>query len=317
MSEKKDYYPDDYDEKYGNDPLLDEARERERKRNEKNVEVKPSDNSELKESDEPEINASIEGSLLTYIPTMLAMLGTVFLANFAWESDYEIVSVASFLIFLALVCIVTILNICVTNRIIKKVSDYYRNKYSLSPKASEGQGNDPLLNESEENETMTVDDDINPTFPVTVDYDCWPKNRWLKEAIKECKFDYVNQGITGKNFPISGKGKHPSIHSGQVKLDLELIHFDKKVMSSDQVLAEFKERGYRPATLPELLAFEENYPEEQRKYPIIALGSFWQYWDGRRCVPYLGRWFGGRGLILGWLEDNRSEGCRFLAVRES
>jgi hypothetical protein len=44
--------------------------------------------------------------------------------------------------------------------------------------------------------------------------------------------------------------------------------------------------GYRPAELSELLAFGENYPEVQRKFPVIAFGSIWRRWDARQ-VPYL------------------------------
>ncbi len=54
-----------------------------------------------------------------------------------------------------------------------------------------------------------------------------------------------------------------------------------------EVLAEMKNRGLRPATLPELLAFGAQFPDEQRKYPIVALGSAWKYFEGCNFVPAL------------------------------
>ncbi|MDI6603226.1 MAG: hypothetical protein QME57_03890, partial [Patescibacteria group bacterium] len=44
---------------------------------------------------------------------------------------------------------------------------------------------------------------------------------------------------------------------------------------------------YRPVELHELLAFGEQYPDIQRKFLIVALGSVWWSPRGDRCVPYL------------------------------
>ena len=144
-------------------------------------------------------------------------------------------------------------------------------------------------------------------FPVIVDY-----SRTLSEMISAGKYGWVNSDITDQHFPL------PKIPTGlptKLELNLELVHFNRFISSNDAI-AELKKRGMRPATLPELLAFGEQYPEEQRKYSIVALGSVWQDWGGR-IVPCL--WFDavGRGLGLSWFEGGWGDGYRFLAVRES
>ena len=87
-------------------------------------------------------------------------------------------------------------------------------------------------------------------------------------------------------------------------------------MGSDEVLKKLEKLGLRPATLPELLAFGATYPNKQRKFPIVALGSVWRYWEGYRFVPYL--WENGarRDLGLGWLERGWDAYYRFAAVRK-
>lgn len=141
-------------------------------------------------------------------------------------------------------------------------------------------------------------------FPVTVDH-----TLSRKEMISAGSYDSVNSDITEKHFARDKK-------EGKEKVDPELIHLDKQ-MSSEAVLAELKHRGYRPATLSELLAFGSTYKNEQRKYPIVALGSVWRYWSGDRRVPCLWGDAGRRGLGLDWFGLDWSGHCRCLAVRES
>jgi len=97
------------------------------------------------------------------------------------------------------------------------------------------------------------------SFKVTVDYD-----RRLERMIEDGKYDWNNSDINAKNFPIEGKGT--------AEVDIELVHFNR-VMESDDVLKELDKMGFRPATLPELLAFGAKYLDKQREFPIVALGS--------------------------------------------
>ena len=145
-------------------------------------------------------------------------------------------------------------------------------------------------------------------FPILVDY-----THSLAQMIAAGKYDSVNSNITDKHPP------PPSILAGlpiKAELKLELVPFNRTISSNDAI-QELKQRGLRPATPPELLAFGATYPEEQRKYPIVALGSVWQRWDGYRFVPYLSSDGDRRGLDRSFFGGGWRAGCRFLAVRES
>ena len=149
---------------------------------------------------------------------------------------------------------------------------------------------------------------VTGAFPVTVDY-----AHSLDQMIAAGKYDSVNPNITDQHFPL------PSIPTGlttKADLKLELVHLNRTV-SSNEAIAELKQKGLRPATIHELLAFGATYPEEQRKYPIVALGSVWQRWDGYRFVPYLSSDGDRRGLDRSFFGGGWRAGCRFLAVRES
>ena len=145
-------------------------------------------------------------------------------------------------------------------------------------------------------------DSLSVVFRVIVDY-----SRSLKEMIQAGNYDWVNSDINDDHFPIKGEGK--------VETDTTLFHHGKDA-SIETILAEMDKQGLRPATLPELLAFGEADPEEQRKYPIIALGSVWQRPRGRRLVAYLDEGDSERELLLSWYEDVGGASCRFLAVRK-
>ena len=139
-------------------------------------------------------------------------------------------------------------------------------------------------------------------YKVLVDY-----GQTLQQMIANGKYDYANSDITASNFPTQG--------SGQQNVVVELVHFGRD-MASEAVLKEFEARGLRVATLPELLAFGATYPEKQREFPIVALGSVWQNRIGDRYMPYLGRNGSKRGLYLSWNDVGWDGLCRFAAVRK-
>ena len=138
-------------------------------------------------------------------------------------------------------------------------------------------------------------------FKVTVDY-----SRSLKEMIAAGKYDYVNPDITEKNFSVKG--------SGQSEVEVELVHYNK-VMTSEQVLADFKKRGLKPAPIEVGLALGEEKPELQHEFLIVMLGSVRRHWPDR-SVPSLWSYSGGRRLRLFYFEDRWDDFSRFLAVRE-
>lgn len=143
-------------------------------------------------------------------------------------------------------------------------------------------------------------------YKVLVDY-----GQTLQQMIANGKYDYANSDITASNFPPPAGGQG----SGQQNVVVELVHFGRD-MESEAVLKEFEARGLRAATLPELLAFGATYPEKQREFPIIALGSVWQDRYGNRSVPCLLRWGASRELDLLWDDDWWFGHCRFAAVRK-
>lgn len=141
-------------------------------------------------------------------------------------------------------------------------------------------------------------------FRVIVDY-----SKSLTEMIRAGNYDAVERNIDADHFPIKDQGK--------IGLDIELIHYGK-YMFGDDIIRDLNSRGLRPATLPELLAFGSAYPNKQREFPIMALGSLWRRWHGFRCVPFLHgldsnsrRWLSFRFWFGGWYDI-----CRFAAIRK-
>ncbi len=140
------------------------------------------------------------------------------------------------------------------------------------------------------------------TFKVLVDY-----AKTLKEMIREGKYNWVDSNITQENFRTQEKGTQ--------EIEIQLFHFGR-VVGSEEVLEEMEREGFRPATLPELLALGAADRELQKEFPIVALGSRWRSPDGYLVVPFL-HWFGlRRNLDLGWFESDWHESCRFAGVRK-
>ncbi|MEK7629579.1 MAG: hypothetical protein AAB394_03635 [Patescibacteria group bacterium] len=129
----------------------------------------------------------------------------------------------------------------------------------------------------------------------------------LAEAIAIGKYDGVNSDITEEHFP--------KTRTGTTELEeAQLVHFNRPI-DSDDALKELDKMGLRPGELPELLAFGAKYPEKQKEFPIIALGSVWRR-RGLRDVPVLWSDSGGRNLLLLWYDSWWFDSYRFLAFRK-
>jgi len=139
-------------------------------------------------------------------------------------------------------------------------------------------------------------------YPITVDY-----SMTLEQMIAAGRYDWVNSNITPEHYPLVG--------SGTVTLDAQLVHYGRD-MSSEAVLADLDQKGLRSATIAELLAFGAKYPELQRQFPIVELGSVAGVGGGRR-VAYLDRCDRRRGLDLRWFDRGWLARSRFLAFRKS
>lgn len=127
----------------------------------------------------------------------------------------------------------------------------------------------------------------------------------IDELVKQGNYDWANDSINDRNF------KADEMHQTEVFLK----HFGQS-MSTEAVLKALDADGLRPATMSELLEFGIRYPELQRQFPIVALGSFWQSPDGNRFVGCLFYCVGQRRLLLRWLDHDWHGNYRFAAVRK-
>jgi len=148
------------------------------------------------------------------------------------------------------------------------------------------------------------------TYKVMVDY-----GKSLSKMIEAGKYDEFNDDINDKHFPIQGAGSPRK--AGQHEAELMLVHLNWNA-TTKEVLEHLNSQGLEPARLEYLLVFGAAYPELQRQFPIIALGSVWVIDGGSRRYPYLRSNDDERRLILSWAGDGNHwhETCRFLAVRK-
>jgi hypothetical protein len=152
------------------------------------------------------------------------------------------------------------------------------------------------------NETPVTSRKPSEYYVVSVDY-----AKSVEQMKSDGQYNWSNDNINGENFPLTGKGT--------IKTDdLKLVHLNK-VTSTKYVKAYLEENGFRPATIEELLAFGATYPDVQREFPIMALGSSWVRGHDHRYVPYLAMAGTKRHLNLHWGDEHQwPEICRFLAA---
>ena len=132
-------------------------------------------------------------------------------------------------------------------------------------------------------------------------------NLSLQERITLGKYDWVNPDINDNRFPYN--------ESTVGEWEYDLYHPNRQI-SSEDAKKEAEVDGWQVAEVEHLLAFGQAFPEEQRKYPIIALGSVCEV-SGVRHV--LGLWTDGsrRGLYLDWWRGDWRSSYRFLRVRKT
>ncbi len=157
-------------------------------------------------------------------------------------------------------------------------------------------------------ENVSKIDTSTPPFRVNVVY-AIPAMNELKRRFPA----YVNPAYDGIAFkPIK---VCEGVSRETREIEPEYVHLERHV-SNDAALAEIDKRGLRPCLPEELIAFGDAYPKEQRKFPIVALGSGAGV-DGDRRVACLWDGGNGRGLRLVSVGDGWSVLCRVLAVRKS
>lgn len=153
---------------------------------------------------------------------------------------------------------------------------------------------------------MTINNNVigekRAVMPV-VDYD-----RCFKDLIEARNYDCVDPAIIEENFPAETDEK------GTKEQLFTLYHFGRDMRSED-VIAAMDEDGKRPATIRELLAYDESN-SLQSQFPILALKSVWVCLTGGCRVACLDGHSGERYLFLYWCVGLWEGRCRFLAVNK-
>ena len=155
---------------------------------------------------------------------------------------------------------------------------------------------------------------VESVHQVTMDY-----SKSQTDMIKAGNYDWTNNF---GDFPLHGHGQH--------KVELHLIRFSKNILNSEAVKC-MKKHGFKPVKVEYLLAFGAAYPDKQREFVIVALGSDWFDCMGHRVCPFLHcDTKGKRKLDISldiegdyddepWWEDSLIEwdsSTRFLAMRK-
>ena len=120
------------------------------------------------------------------------------------------------------------------------------------------------------------------------------------ELVKAKKFDWINPAIR------EGLFETPK----EVATEFDLMTIDKR-MSSEDIIKQMADEGYRPANAWELLDYNWN-----GKDIVVALGSVCKV-RGYRFVLYLYEDRSKRGLCLSWWGGGWGSRYRFLRVRNS
>jgi len=93
---------------------------------------------------------------------------------------------------------------------------------------------------------------------------------------------------------------------------IRIVRFANSVATAEVLFELYKAQLY-PATVLELLKFGVEYPDEQLRLPIIALGSAWNL-NGESVVPFLGNAAGRRTLAFTCFWGTWDNTCRFAAI---
>ena len=174
--------------------------------------------------------------------------------------------------------------------------------------------------------TQRISAESSSSYRLTVDY-----GLSLENAIALGHYSLVDwKLISSLSFPPKGKKEE-----GKKEVVVELVSFDtslrdikqrltdsgmpipkklpQRLISSEEVVKEMEQRGLRPATIEELLAFGAKHLDLVEEGPIAALGSSAVVNDKLR-VPIITR---SRELFLSWWDGDWGAGVfRFLAVRD-
>ncbi len=144
-------------------------------------------------------------------------------------------------------------------------------------------------------------------FVVTVHYD-FSHTKQMKAG----KFDWVT------DYDHNVIRKPPTEHlsplpQSTVEQRITLVHLNRYARR-EEIIAEMEKLNVRPVTSPEFLALTKAYPDLQRQFPLVGLGSVWVDSNGSRFVLHAFNDSDERELGLRWDDVQWSGNCRFPAV---
>ena len=144
-------------------------------------------------------------------------------------------------------------------------------------------------------------------FKVAVDY-----SQTIEQMIAAGHYDCVGSRI---NLNINSGGFSTS-RRGIQDVEIIIVSFDSS-MKSEDILRALDKKSLRSAELPELLAFGAAYPQKQREFVIVALGSVGRSRYGLPVAPAIYRSVPPCERVLDTFFFNRtwSPDFRFAAVR--
>ena len=127
----------------------------------------------------------------------------------------------------------------------------------------------------------------------------------FEERVERGHYGWRNSDLTEERFPVT------SDQCGERAL--RLFHFARSV-SSDEAIRLIRKAGFEPARTGDILVFGEHFPDSQRRFPIIGLGSVAEV-DLKLSVPAL--WFDGERRTLDVIsyDGDWHRNYRFLGVR--
>ena len=120
------------------------------------------------------------------------------------------------------------------------------------------------------------------------------------------RYDDIDSAITEKNFPIV-------IPDDLEDIEGHLLNFGS--IKIQDAATRLRKEGFQPATFTLLLLFNSLYPNPQRYYRTIALGSLTTLPGGMHAVQLDWRDGVHRDLTLTWVGASCESDCAFLAVK--
>lgn len=132
----------------------------------------------------------------------------------------------------------------------------------------------------------------------------------FKQMFAACNFSSSEPIVRERNFPIP-----VDLNRRFETLTVKLFHFNRSVHAEDAVFT-MEKNGYRPAKIAELFAFSKTYPDLQKKFPIIALGSITEDRNGNHCSPFISGSRKTNQIGVFWNGSGCYPFCRFLAVKK-